>query len=104
MLCSISPQRYSQPTRKDQRYRGQFDRSWKAQQEVIKHLPIIYVALSKVTSEELPQIVKVLNVNGLVEPEILAELGRQLRRRVLAEDRRGRISRQQMDECEENDG
>ena len=66
--------------------------------------PVVDDARAEVAVEQLAQVVDVLLPQRLVETQVLAQAAAGSGAGVLAEDRRGRVTREQVDEREQDDG
>ena len=82
----------------------QLDREREPLGEGLRDGPVVDDARSEIALEELPEIVHVLDVERLVEPQGLMDLCDQLGRRVLAEDGDRRVAGQQPQEEEQDHG
>ena len=96
-------QRDAQADREDQRANRELEGRRELQgRNVGRDRSIVDDARTEVALEQLAHVVQVLPDQRLVQAQGLADLGDPLRRRVLAQDRLGRIPGQQPDEQEQD--
>ena len=101
---SQAAQRDAQADREDQGPDRQLDRAREADEERVGDRFPIDEARPEVAMQEPPEVVDVLDVEGLVKPERGPDLGSQLRRGVLSQDGLRGIARKQPQEQEQDDG
>ena len=100
----IAAERDPQARGEDHGRDGELDGPREAAQELVQDGPAVDDAVAEVTLQQVAHVVEVLLPEGLVETELFADLGHELGRRVLAEDDRGGVARDEVDEGEQDDG
>src|SRR5262249_12180742 len=98
------PDRDAEQEREHDGRRRQLHGRWKAAQEVRQHRVAAHDRGAEVTADDLPHVEEVLLVNRPVEAELLPDGLRALRGGLLPEHGGGRVTWNQVDEAEDQDG
>jgi hypothetical protein len=99
----VASERDADPGREDHRRDRQLDRRREADEELAQDGLVVDDARAEVAAKDVGQIVQVLLPERVVEAQVFAHRRDALGGRMLAQDRRGGIPGQEMDEGEQDD-